>query len=1274
MLKGRCFMRLIDPVLKIIRAKRTLFLQIVFVALSFLMMVVSSTIIVRGILNRHLIKQAESLLSLTRLKIEAELAEPQTALTVIAGTIRSMILSGSGSDDVQKFMRDAIEELQRKEIGVNFQSVYGYFDVFQGQLLYSDGWTGGPGSDITQQSRHKAAADDKIVVTPMYMNARLDEYFVTYAMGIFGDEGIFLGTVCLEVPLDHIRDYITGMQIIQGGYGVLLNEDMVFIAHPNETFIGHSTAEIESWIDLSVDLESGLDIFQKEFRNYFGTRIIAFSAHLENNWVLTLMTPKDSYFRELGNMIMIISSLGLIFAAVLIIILIGIDIDRVRKDAKFSEMEKMREADELTQLMLDSMPLGCKLWNRNMELIHCNEALLRLFELTDKEIFFRRFFDFSPEYQPCGRKSQEMAVEVVRKAFDSGYERFEWIHQTLAGSPIPAEITLVRLRHNGDYAVAGYIRDLRQYRQMMQKIEKRDSLLDTVNRAAAMLLETAEADRMNDSIMAGMELLGSSVGVDRVQIWQSETIDGELYAVRKYEWRSEFGKRKINVSPLLKIPYREISEWEEKLMDGEYISSPMNELPSKYQKLLGPFDIKSILIIPLFMQDKFWGFFSLEDCRSERIFSEEEIKILQSGGLLVSNAFLRSDMTQNLRNSAERLEAALKDAQEANQAKSKFLATMSHEIRTPMNVILGVTESQLLDDKLLPEQRENYGKIYDSGSLLLSIINDILDLSKIEAGKFELISAKYNVLSLINDTANMCLMQYGHKQLKFKLHVDENIPVHLFGDELRIKQVAYNMLSNAFKYTNAGEVNLSFNAEDTTETAVVLRISVRDTGQGMTPEQIAKIFDEYSRFNLEANRTTVGTGLGMAITRNLVKMMNGRILVESVPEKGTTITVLIPQQIAAPGLLGKEAADNIQNFKFSSQTRGRAAKIVRESMPYGKVLVVDDMKSNLDVARMLLKPYKISVDTAESGFEAVDKIANGGVYDIVFMDHMMPKMDGLETTGKIRALGYTNPIIALTANAVTGQQEIFMSSGFDGYISKPIDLRQLNDSLNKHVRDRHLGHSEPAAVEAEEIPGKSLPEGEALNTVEINIQGVDADKCFELFYSGADMLISVLRSYVPNALDNIEKMKNFSPVAIKDYTVYVHGLKSISANICADEICEAAYRLEMASKNEDIDAVTAGNEPLINEVKKLTERIQSWLDNYDKTKTRPVLERPDRDLLKRLQKFCLANDTVGIQEAMAVLESSDYASEASLITWLRGTIDESDFSLAAQWLSAYVDA
>ena len=418
-------------------------------------------------------------------------------------------------------------------------------------------------------------------------------------------------------------------------------------------------------------------------------------------------------------------------------------------------------------------------------------------------------------------------------------------------------------------------------------------------------------------------------------------------------------------------------------------------------------------------------------------------------------------------------------AEDANKAKSSFLSSMSHEIRTPLNAILGVTELQLHDKTLEPNRREAFGMIYNSGGLLRRLINDILDMSKIEARKLELAPAAYEVASLINDTVQLNMMRSGSKPLEFELHVDENIPAVLVGDMLRVKQILNNLLSNAFKYTENGLVKLSLvheteqgsdllqhewsaleagkNAPD-----VTLIFTVSDTGQGMSAEQLSKLFDEYARFHQDAKCTIEGVGLGMPITRRLVDLMNGEMLVESELGKGSTFTVRLPQGNAGAGALGREAAEQLRQFHINSSTHMESTQIMREPMPYGSVLVVDDVEMNIYVAEGVLALYDLTIDSAESGLTAIEKIKQGKEYDVVFMDHMMPGMDGIEALEAIRALGYTRPVVALTANAMIGQAAMFREKGFDDFIAKPIDLRQLDVILHKFVRDMHP----PAVVEA----------------------------------------------------------------------------------------------------------------------------------------------------------------------------------------------------------------
>ena len=594
------------------------------------------------------------------------------------------------------------------------------------------------------------------------------------------------------------------------------------------------------------------------------------------------------------------------------------------------------------------------------------------------------------------------------------------------------------------------------------------------------------------------------------------------------------------------------------------------------------------------------------------------------------------------------LSEAFEEAKTANQTKSVFLSTMSHEIRTPMNAILGITEMQLQKEMLDPDVRDGLERIYTSGDMLLGIINDILDLSKIEAGKLELDISNYETASLISDTVQLNMMRIGSKPINFELRVEEELPLTLYGDELRIKQILNNMLSNAIKYTSEGTVKMSVSSKpvEVDDEKTMLTVSVNDTGQGMSKEQIDKLFDEYSRFNVEANRSTEGTGLGMSITHNLIQMMGGEISIESEPGVGSTFTVALPQVKADSAVLGREMVETLQSFRSSSRAQMRRTQVIRDPMPYGRVLIVDDVGTNIYVARGLLMPYGLSIDSVDSGFAAIEKIKQSNEYDIIFMDHMMPEMDGVETTKNIRDLGYAHPIVALTANAVVGQADVFLKNGFDDFISKPIDVRQLNLTLNKFIRDKQP----PEIIEAaKRISGSNTIVQDFADSLQ---PGVDS-QLLELFLKDANKAIDVLSSI-------IEKSSPHSEEDIRMYIIYTHGVKNALVNVKKNDLSAMALRLEQLGRENNVESITSETpaflsalrdyvaeltpqeeeiaEESITEDKKLLheklQEIKSASEDWDKTKARESLaalraqtwSKQTRELLEKINEQLLHSD------------------------------------------------
>ncbi|MBO5183285.1 MAG: response regulator [Bacilli bacterium] len=386
----------------------------------------------------------------------------------------------------------------------------------------------------------------------------------------------------------------------------------------------------------------------------------------------------------------------------------------------------------------------------------------------------------------------------------------------------------------------------------------------------------------------------------------------------------------------------------------------------------------------------------------------------------------------------EQLNIAKNQAEKANKAKTDFLSSMSHEIRTPLNAIVGFSNSLIENEKLPENLKVDVKDILTASDNLLEIVNGVLDISKIEANKIEIINKEYDTKKMFDELSKLTRVRIGEKQIEFITKFDESMPRVLYGDQTRVKQVILNILTNAAKYTDKGQI--IFTTESVIKDDIVrMIVSVEDTGRGIKKESIDKLFTKFERLEEDRNTTIEGTGLGLAITKKLLELMNGKIVVQSEYGKGSKFTVSIDQRIVKNPTIS--LTDN--NIEVTETI----------DLSNKKILVVDDNKLNIKVATRLLEPYKLTIESAESGFEVVDRLKENNKYDLILMDDMMPKMSGTETLKIIQKDKlYNGPIIALTANALTGMREKYLEEGFNDYLAKPIEKSELNRVLKKYLK------------------------------------------------------------------------------------------------------------------------------------------------------------------------------------------------------------------------------
>jgi signal transduction histidine kinase/DNA-binding response OmpR family regulator/PAS domain-containing protein len=710
---------------------------------------------------------------------------------------------------------------------------------------------------------------------------------------------------------------------------------------------------------------------------------------------------------------------------------------------------ELEMAQGTTNAMLSSNPHINVLFDSSFKVVDCNPAALVYLGFATKEELknnlIKRMVEAIPPYQSNGRPSIPMQ-ERIMTAVKEGGVHFE-TELNLLGSLKTLSVDLKRIPYGGSFGVVGYLVDITNVLETERELKRRDRLLAAVNQAAAIL---ASGEAFEKMLYDSMAVLAEAAGLDRIYVWHITKDNGRKFYSVTHEWMNDAGSSQRIVGEGTDLKFTEtIPEWDNKFSRGESVNGPVRSLSENERKMLDWFGVLSILAIPVFFQNVFWGFLSFDDCHSERTFPDSDVSILQSGSLLIAGAIVREQITSELK-------TAMEEAKAANRAKSEFLSNMSHEIRTPMNAIIGMTNIGISSNEIM---RKDYAfaKIQEASSHLLGVINDVLDMSKIEAGKFELNPVEFEFEKMLRKVSDVIMFRADEKKLKFMVRIDRNIPHSIIADDQRIAQVVTNLLSNAVKFTSeGGSINLDAAFVRMEGNIVTLRFEIRDSGIGISADQQARLFKSFQQAESGTTRKFGGTGLGLVISKRIVEMMGGEIKIESELDKGATFIFTIKAECGR----GEYSYPAVTGLNLSNL----------------RVLAVDDSPDTLEFFKDVAQRFNFHCDAASSGEEALDLVSRNGIYDVCFIDWKMPGMDGLELSGKLRELGSKKSITTMiSAGEWSSVETEARAVGIERFISKPLFPSAIIDCLSEYMGLESLKTEENNVItEADVYEGRQI--------------------------------------------------------------------------------------------------------------------------------------------------------------------------------------------------------